>query len=53
MQKSQLTFAISAVCWKKESDEACSVIRSVGDPLGVLSTTISILPRYKREGQTN
>lgn len=31
-----LTFATSAVCWKYDSDDACRVIRSVGDPDGAL-----------------
>lgn len=31
-----LTLATSAVCWKYDSDDACRVIRSVGDPDGAL-----------------
>lgn len=30
----KLTLATSAVCWKCERDEACKVIRSIGDPDG-------------------
>jgi hypothetical protein len=30
------TLATSAVCWKYDRLEACSVIRSVGEPLGAL-----------------
>jgi hypothetical protein len=36
VQRRRLTFATSAVCWKYDNEDACSVIRSVGEELGAL-----------------
>lgn len=41
VQRHRPTLATSAVCWKYESEDACSVMRSVGHPDGALLLSAS------------